>query len=106
MDSKTLNFAQQIKSAVIAVEPQAKVILYGSRARGSATYNSDWDFIILLNKDKITYEDEMKMTDAIFPIGLENDTIISKFLYPKLEWENKYSITPVYKNVLADGITL
>ena len=33
------------------------VLLYGSRARGDANEDSDWDVLILLDKDKIMKED-------------------------------------------------
>lgn len=31
---------------------------------------------------------------------------ISTFVYAKDEWTSKYSVTPLYKNVSADGILL
>ena len=30
-------------------------LLFGSQARGTATDGSDWDVLIVLDKDKITY---------------------------------------------------
>ncbi|HHW11119.1 MAG TPA: nucleotidyltransferase domain-containing protein [Firmicutes bacterium] len=31
------------------MEPDADILLFGSRARGDATADSDWDFLILVN---------------------------------------------------------
>ena len=39
--------AQQVKATVRQIDPQAEVILFGSRARGDARKDSDWDFLVL-----------------------------------------------------------
>jgi uncharacterized protein len=36
-------FAQHIKQAILEIDPSAQVILFGSRARGNASPQSDWD---------------------------------------------------------------
>jgi predicted nucleotidyltransferase len=38
---------ERVKQAVHEVEPEADIVLYGSRARGDAHAESDWDFLIL-----------------------------------------------------------
>jgi uncharacterized protein len=35
---------QQVKTNILAFDSEAKVILYGSRARGDHKKLSDWDF--------------------------------------------------------------
>jgi predicted nucleotidyltransferase len=40
---------ERVKHAVHEVEPEADIVLYGSRARGDAHAESDWDFLILLD---------------------------------------------------------
>ena len=40
---------KQVKNAVQEIEVEAKILLYGSRARGDSIDQSDWDFLILLD---------------------------------------------------------
>ncbi len=54
------NIKAQIKRIVYSRFPTAKVYQYGSRIRGTAHKESDWDLLILLNEKEITsnIEDE------------------------------------------------
>ena len=45
VDYRTMS--EQIKQNVQEVEKTAQVWLYGSRARGEADENSDWDVLVL-----------------------------------------------------------
>ncbi len=93
---------QQIKSTVLAVEPNATLILFGSYARGDYRSDSDIDIIILVDKDKLTDDDESKITYPIYDIELKTATLISPKIYTKQAWAN-HKITPFYENVLNDG---
>ncbi len=44
---------QRIKQNVLEVDPQAEVWLYGSRARGTANEESDWDVLVLTPKKAV-----------------------------------------------------
>ena len=96
---------KQIKETVLGVEPNATLILYGSRARGDNKEDSDIDLIILVDKDKITREEEIKITYPIYDIEFKTTMPISTILYTKYEWAN-HKITPFYENVLNDGKVL
>ena len=39
------------------IDPLAKAILFGSRARGTEQEGSDWNILILLDKPKVTLQD-------------------------------------------------
>ena len=94
---------QKIKILVQQQDPSAKIYLYGSRARGTARSDSDWDLLILLNKDKITNEIEQNITYPLYDLEFEIGEVISPMVYSAKEWETKYRITPFYSNVMREG---
>jgi predicted nucleotidyltransferase len=95
----------EIKRVIKENAPDAEIILFGSRARGDARPDSDWDILILVDKEKINPGDYDKIAFPLFDLGGELDTYISPKIYTKNDWV-KRSFTPFYKNVEADGIVL
>ena len=39
---------EQVKQAILEIEPSVEIILYGSLSRGDFNEDSDWDFLILV----------------------------------------------------------
>ena len=48
----------------------------------------------------------MEYREELFDIELEIEEPISTFVYSKSEWESKFVVTPLYKNIKKDGILL
>ncbi len=96
----------KIKSSVNSTAPNAKIILYGSFARGDNNPESDLDILILLDKDIITREDEVNIKYPLYDIEFETGQIISPLILSKSDWELKHRITPFYDNVKRDGVEL
>jgi len=94
-----------INSVVRSVVPDARVILYGSQARGDAGQDSDWDILVILNKSRIAPDDYNKVMDPLYELGWENGHHFSVKLYSTTEWM-KRSFTLFYKNVEREGILL
>ena len=103
---KEKDIRKMIKLSVNKSDPSARIILYGSHARGDHKKNSDWDLLILVNEEKITNEIEKTIKYPLYEIEWEVGEIISPMIFSKIEWEKKYHITPFYKNVLSEGIEL
>ena len=82
-----------------------KAILFGSRARGDATATSDWDILVLLDKERITSDDMDEITYPIRELGWELDEMVNPIMYTMSEWEKKRA-TPFYKNVMSEGVAL
>jgi predicted nucleotidyltransferase len=106
MENAKSKILKQIKQIVKEREPSAKIYLYGSRSRGTETRESDWDLLILLDKDKITSEEERKVTYPLFDLEFDTGEVISPMVYSEKEWKTKYRITPFYQNVMKEGILL
>ena len=97
---------QQIKSSVHATDPGATVILYGSYARGDNREDSDIDILVLLDQEKITFDDQKRIAYPIYHIELEIDIHISPMIFSRKLWNTKHKITPFHKNVTSEGILL
>lgn len=82
-----------------------KALLYGSQARGTATTDSDWDILIILDKDKLVPTDYDNITFPLTMLGWELGKEINPIMYSSQEWQ-KYKITPFYKNVEQEGIVI
>ena len=81
---KDLNFetmADLIKKNVLEVDNTAEVWMYGSRVRGDAHTESDWDVLVLSEKDKLTFQEEEMFMDHICELMVETGQAIQLFAY-------------------------
>ncbi len=105
MNKREQHIANLIKTAIYTKNPEAKVILFGSHARGKANKDSDWDILILLNRP-VDRNTEREYREELFNVELETGEPISTIVYSKSDWESKFVVTPFYENVTKEGIVL
>lgn len=98
-----LNQIQQLGREIIPAD--GHLYLYGSRARGDFRPDSDWDLLILLDKDKEEYADFDTYSYPFIALGYDFDASISAHLYTMKQWE-AMSFSPFYHNVEHDKIVL
>jgi len=79
--------------------------LYGSRARGDYRTDSDWDLLVLIDKDKQQWQDFDIYANPFIELGFDMGVTINPMLYTQKEWE-KINFTPFYHNVQNDKIQL
>lgn len=96
-------FLNRIKESILSKDSNAEVYLYGSRARGEAREDSDWDILVISNKEHITFEFENELHDPIYDIELESGQVISLLVYSKKDWNLKHQISPLFQNVKKEG---
>ena len=103
---KNTALMQRLKSAIHSSVPGASVILYGSRARGDARSDSDWDFMILTDSPR-TPELEEICRNILYDIELDTDTVISSIIRSKHEWNsNRYKNIPLKIRVDEEGMRI
>ena len=106
MERHHITIIKQIKSVVKQTDPDAVVILYGSRAIGKAKKNSDWDILILLDKSAVSLKEEQLFRHNLYELELETGEPISTFVYAAEDWNTRLSATPLYQAVKENGIIL
>ena len=77
-----------ISTTVREQEPDAQIILYGSRARGDWNENSDWDLLILLDKPKRDSKDWENYAWPFTEMGWDVNEDISARTFTKNDWFN------------------
>ena len=82
----------------------SSLYLYGSRARGDYHDYSDWDLLILLDKDIIEQSDY----DYVYQLnkaGAVIDEVFIPLIYTKAQWEERKG-SDFYRNVENDKIII
>ena len=82
----------------------ASLWLYGSRARGDNRPDSDYDLLILLDKEKITDKD-FGYSHAFFWNGIAIGEEVNAHIYTKNDW-HKWTCAPFNENVEEDKVIL
>jgi uncharacterized protein len=97
---------RRIKGTVQALEPDAEIILYGSRARGDAAADSDWDLLILVD-GPVDAAREQAIRHRLYELEWDSDEVICSVVCNRLDWNSPlYRAMPFHWNVDRDGIVL
>lgn len=84
--------------------PVERVVLFGSRARGTGTGESDVDLLVLTHGplDQSTKAD---MVGAVFDLQLEHGVVLSLLAADLDEWERGYfRVLPIHDQVEREGV--
>lgn len=91
------NLRKQYRDSVKAV------ISFGSQAKGIANENSDFDILILLDKD-FSGQDENNILDICYEIDLKYNIIIDAHLLSLKELKSIRGKQPIFVNAINSGI--
>jgi predicted nucleotidyltransferase len=94
-----------IRNTIHDADPTAQIILYGSRARGDARSDSDWDVLILIEKAQTDLNDYSRLCYPVYYKGLDYGEEINATLYTQKEW-NEAPPSLFKHNVMTEGIRL
>jgi len=97
---------EKIKQAVHEMEPDGEIILYGSRSRGDALSESDWDFLILVD-GRIDDERVDRIRHRLYEVEWDSGEVISSIIRSRKEWNSSsYRAIPFHQRVQREGIRL
>jgi uncharacterized protein len=83
-----------------------KILLFGSRARGTADIYSDIDLLVLTKK-KRDMKDRYRLSDIAADINIDYGVAISCLYMNEKDWELEKDINPLLKrNIQKEGIEL
>jgi len=99
-----LELTYQVKETIKRFDPEARVILFGSRARGDSGKFSDWDFLILTSLEVNEFL-KSQIRSELIDTELDAEEVISTLIFSESQWK-KYLLTPLYRNILKEGIEI
>lgn len=102
LSNPVINNIKELKKMIL---PDAKLILFGSQARQDATSESDWDMLILIDKEEISPNDFEKYAYPFVELGWKLGEYFSMKIYTVSEWMKRKG-TPFFKNVESEGVEL
>jgi uncharacterized protein len=86
--------------------PTAKVVLYGSVARGIQDSESDYD-VLILTEEALSAVEQRPILDALYDIDLEQSVEISVLFRSTDQWNDRVMrVTPFYREVERDAVLL
>ena len=104
MSKEDRRILDEFKDRVRKRFSDAQIWAFGSRARGEATWESDFDLLIVLNK--IDQKIGRWVRDIAWEVGFENDRVITTVLIEREQFEHgPMSESTLVDNVLREGIS-
>ena len=105
MKNKEIKIIKGLKEKIEKCLPGARVILFGSKARGEDTWESDVDLLILV--DKKDREEIERIMDICFQFQMDYDVIISPLIHSKEEWNSfPLNISEIKYFIEKEGIRI
>ncbi len=84
--------------------PVERIILYGSKATGTDTPESDVDLLLLTSRP-LLWQERDGITEALFDIELEYGVVVSTLVVPSAEWRaGRYTVLPIHDEIERYGV--
>ena len=92
---------REVADQVRALCPEVDLRLYGSRARGEAAADSDWDLLVLV-PDLVL---KAAIRDALYEVELKNGAVLSPLILDLAQWESLDGHL-LRREIARDGVAL
>lgn len=95
---------REVVSRLNSKYPVSGIWLYGSKASGKSTPESDIDLLVL-TAQKLDWKQRNSMTDAIYDIQLKYDVVVSLLVVLEDEWKfGRYSVLAIHDEIEKYGV--
>ncbi|HHY46347.1 MAG TPA: nucleotidyltransferase domain-containing protein [Firmicutes bacterium] len=104
-DNKWITVARQVKQRLTGRIPFFELRLFGSRARGDDTPESDLD--IYIETGSLTRQERRLISDIVWEVGFENGVVVVPVVFSREALEKgPLSASPLYKAIKREGIPI
>ncbi len=104
MSKEDRKILKKFKARIHERFSDARVWAFGSRARGEATWESDFDMFIVLSE--VDQKTDRWIRGIAWEVGFENDRVITTVLLDKVQFEHgPMSESTIVDNILREGIS-
>jgi predicted nucleotidyltransferase len=104
MSKEDRKILKKFKARIHERFSDARVWAFGSRARGGATWESDFDMFIVLSE--VDQKIDRWIRDVAWEVSFKNDRVITTVLLDKVQFEHgPMSESTIVENILREGIS-